>query len=120
MLLPLTIAVASGSLALLVQAGWYAWRDRLIDNPMMALAALVLLGTLIQLGLALARMGAIGDATDRATFVAYALSLPFIPVGTAYLAIKDKSRWAMSGVAVGAFAVLVMSARLQQIWDLRG
>ena len=42
--------------------------------------------------------------------MAYLVSLPVIPIGTALLAIKEKSRWAMGSLAVGAFAVAVMAA----------
>ena len=48
--------------------------------------------------------------------MAYLVSLPVIPVGTVLLAIKEKSRWAMGSLAVGAFAVAVMTARCLQIW----
>ena len=57
------------------------------------------------------------DSTEKATFVAYLVSLPVIPIGTALLTIKEKSRWAMGSMAVGAFAVAVMAVRLQQIWN---
>ena len=58
----------------------------------------------------------IDDATEKATFAAYLISLPLIPISTALLAIKEKSRWAMGSLAVGAFAVAVMTARCLQIW----
>jgi hypothetical protein len=118
MILALTALVCAASLVLMLFAGVYAYRDRLIDDRLLAVAALVLLGTLVQLVIGLVRMSSIGDGSALATFAAYLISLPFIPLMTAYLAIKEKTRWAMGSIAVGAFAVLVMTARLQQIWDL--
>jgi hypothetical protein len=35
-----------------------------------------------------------------------------------FLAIKEKTRWAMGVIVAGAFAVGVMTGRLQQIWNL--
>lgn len=117
MILPLTVGVCAASVVLMVLAGLYAYRDRLINDLLLGVAALVLLGTLVQVVIGLARMAAIDDSSELATFVAYLVTLPAIPLITTFLAIKDKSRWAMGSVAVGAFAVLVMTIRLQQIWS---
>lgn len=118
MLLPLTYAVCVLSGLLLAVSGWYAARDRLVDDLVLALAALIELGLIVQAVRGIAGMSHVRDESERATFVAYLLSVPVVPVGTAFLAIKEKSRWAMVIVGVGAFAVLVMTARLQQIWGL--
>ena len=60
------------------------------------------------------------DSTEKATFAAYLVSLPLIPIGTSLLTIKEKSRWAMGSMAVGAFAVAVMAAAaaadLEHLW----
>lgn len=112
----LTTVIVTVALLALVLSGLYAWRDRLIDDWLLGAVALLLLGTLVQAVVAVVRVGSLAE--ERATFVAYALTLPFIPPAVAYLAIKEKSRWAMGTVAVGAFAVAVMTARLQQIWGM--
>ncbi len=112
----LTATIVTVALVALLLAGLYAWRDRLIDDWLLGVLALSLLGTLAQAVVALVRVGALAE--ERATFLAYALTLPFIPPAVAYLAIKEKSRWAMGTIAVGAFAVAVMTARLQQIWGM--
>ncbi|MDO5504226.1 MAG: hypothetical protein Q4G67_13755 [Actinomycetia bacterium] len=118
MILALTLVICAASLALMALAGYYAYRDRLINDGLLLLAALVFLGTVVQVVVGLMRISAIEDGTDLATFAAYLISLPFVPLMTTFLAIKEKTRWAMTSIAVGAFAVLVMTARLQQIWDL--
>ena len=94
--------------------------DRLIDDLLLGLAGLVEIGLLVLLVLGLAGLDHIDDSTEKATFAAYLVSLPLIPIGTSLLAIKEKSRWAMGSMAVGAFAVAVMALRLQQIWNTYG
>lgn len=116
MIAPLTYVVVGLSLILCLAAIWYAVRDRLIDDRLLVVAALLEVALLVLLVSGLLGLGRITDSAERATFIAYLVSLPVIPPGTAFLAIKEKSRWAMGSIAVGAFAVGVMSARLLQIW----
>ena len=116
MIAPVSYAVAALATVLFVVAVYYAVRDKLIDDKLLAVAALVEVGLLVQLVAGLVGLGEIGDSTERATFAAYLVSLPVIPIGTVLLAIKEKSRWAMGSLAVGAFAVAVMTARCLQIW----
>lgn len=120
MILALTVAVCAASVVLMVLAGIFAFRDRLINDLVLGIAALVFLGTAVQVVVGLVQMSAIEDGSELATFVSYLVTLPAIPLVTTFLAIKDKSRWAMGSVAVGAFAVLVMTIRLQQIWNIHG
>lgn len=116
MIAPVSYAVVALATVLFVVAVYYAIRDKLIDDRLLAVAALVEVGLLVQLVAGLVGLGEIGDSTEKATFAAYLVSLPVIPIGTVLLAIKEKSRWAMGSLAVGAFAVAVMTARCLQIW----
>ena len=116
MIAPVSYAVVALATVLFVVAVYYAIRDKLIDDKLLAVAALVEVGLLVQLVAGLVGLGEIGDSTEKATFAAYLVSLPVIPLGTVLLAIKEKSRWAMGSLAVGAFAVAVMTARCLQIW----
>ncbi|NHA66818.1 hypothetical protein [Phycicoccus flavus] len=116
MIEPLTYAVVGLAAVLCVAAVWYAARDRLIDDRLLVVAGLVEVGLVVLLVGGLLGLDHIGDTAEKATFIAYLVSLPVIPAGTAFLAIKEKSRWAMGSIAVGAFAVAVMAARLLQIW----
>ena len=115
---PLTYAVVGLATVLFVLSGYYAVRDRLVDNTILLLVAALEIGLIVQVVVGLVGLGEVQDSTERATFVAYLVSLPVIPVGTALLTIKEKTVWAMGALAVGAFAVAVMTARLQQIWNL--
>jgi len=117
---PLTYAVVGLSVVLLLLTSVYAVKDRLIDDRVLLVAALLEVALIVQLVIGLLGLDQIEDPAETATFAAYLVSLPVIPVGTAFLAIKEKSRWAMGSLAVGAFAVAVMTARLQQIWTLNG
>ena len=116
MIEPVTSAVIVLSAVLFVVAVVYAVRDKLIDNLVFGLAAVVEVGLFVQLVVGLLGLGEITDTTEKATFAAYLVSLPVIPIGTVLLTIKEKSRWAMGSLAVGAFAVAVMTARCLQIW----
>ena len=94
MIAPVSYAVVALATVLFVVAVYYAVRDKLIDDRLLAVAALVEVGLLVQLVAGLVGLGEIGDSTERATFAAYLVSLPVIPIGTVLLAIK-KSRWTM-------------------------
>lgn len=120
MFAPLTVAIVVLATVLFLAAAYYAVRDALIDDRLLAVAALLELGLLVQLVTGLVGIGHIESSTEKATFAAYLVTLPLIPISTALLAIKEKSRWSMGSLAVGAFAVAVMAARLLQIWNLYG
>lgn len=118
MITALTWGIVAGSAVLMALAGWYAWRDHLLNDAMLGLLVLVEIAVIVQAGRGLVSLGKIADTDERATFAAYLITLPFVPLGTGFLALKEKTRWAMGAIAVGAFAVVVMSIRCQQIWDL--
>jgi hypothetical protein len=120
-LYPLTVVVFVAALCLMALSGWYAARSHLVDDRLLVVAAVLELGLLAQLVVCLAHLGEVpGGGAEQATFAAYAITLPFVPPAAVFLALKEKTRWAMGVVAVGAFAAAVMTARLQQIWNLRG
>jgi hypothetical protein len=120
-LYPLTLVVLLAAVSLMAVAAWYAARSRVVDDRLLLVAAVVEVGLLVQLVVALVHLGTVpGGAAEQATFAAYAITLPFVPPAAVFLALKEKTRWAMGVVAVGAFGVAVMTARLQQIWNLRG
>jgi hypothetical protein len=120
-LYPLTLSVYATSAVLALLAGFYAWRDRLIDDRLLLVAAVLEVALLVQAVVVLVNVGEVtGDGAEKATFAAYGLTLPLIPPAVAFLAIKEKTRWSMGVIVAGAFAVAVMTGRLQQIWDLGG
>jgi hypothetical protein len=119
--LPLTVIVFVAAVLLLALSGWYAARERLVDDRLLLVAAVLEVGVLVQAVVALAHLGSVpGDDAETATFAAYAVTLPFLPPVAVFLSLKEKTRWSMGVVAVAAFAVAVMTARVQQIWNLGG
>ncbi len=112
----LTVLVLLAVATLALGAAYYLWRDRLIDDRLLLAAAVVELGLLGQAVVGVVRIGGLGSGAERATFLAYALSLPVIPPAVTLLAIKEKTRWSMGVIIAGAFAVAVMTGRLAQIW----
>lgn len=117
-LLPLTQVLVAAAMLLALLACGYALFDKLINNWLLGLAALVEVGVLVQLVRGLVGIADLDTVERKATFTAYLVTLPFVLVITVWGAIKDKTRWAMASIAVGAFAVAVMTLRLQQIWDI--
>ena len=114
----LTWSVIGIGTLLMAMAGVYAVRQRLFDDPLLAVVALLELATVVQATRGLMTMGQVGDPDERVTYAAYLVSLPFVPIGIGFLALKDKTRWSMGALAVAGFAVAVMSLRCQQIWTM--
>ncbi len=120
MLVPLTtfVIVAVGVLG--AQALIYLLLDRLVDDAMLLVTAVVELA-LVVLGVTTAVVhGQVGGTGQGATMLAYALTLPIIPPVVVFIALKEKTRWAMGVVIAGAFTVGVMAYRILQIWWTHG
>lgn len=121
MLYPVTVTVFAAAAVLALLAGFYAWRDRLIDDRLLLVAAILELALIVQAVAALVNVRDVAaDGAEKATFAAYALTLPLIPPAIAFLAIKEKTRWSMGVIVAGALAIAIMTGRLQQIWNLGG
>lgn len=118
MLQPLTIGLFAGCAVLAVVAAHHLIRRRLVDDPLIIVGAVLVLGLLIQLVVGIARSGAISDGAERATFIAYLPTVIVVVPVALYLAIKEKTQWAMAVVLGGAVVVAILVARLQQIWTL--
>lgn len=117
----LTVVVLVVAAVLALDAGYYAWRDKVIDDRLLLVFAVLEVALIAQAIAVLAGVGEVGGGgAEQATFAAYGLTLPFIPPAVALLAIKEKTRWSMGVIMAGAFAVAVMSGRVQQIWALHG
>ncbi len=118
MIVPLAYAVCALATLWLAMCGWLAWRDRLITDAVLVVAVLLELALLALAVLAVVRFRRIDPASEGATFLAYAVSLPAVPPFATLMAIREKTRWAMVVGAVGGFTVAVMSVRVAQIWSL--
>lgn len=120
MLQPLTVIILVGCAVLLLLAAHHAVRDRLIDDPIIVLSALIEVALLVQLVVGLGGAGRIADGAERATYIAYLFTVLVVPPVVVFVAVKEKSRWAMGVVLGGAVVVAILVARLQQIWQLHG
>ena len=109
-----TVCIVIAAL-LALAATWYAIRDRLIDDLLLVPAGGLVIALVVQAVLASASTGRIDDTGEQATYLAYAWTLPFVPLLTCWLAIKEKSRFGMSVILVGAISVAVMTVRMMQI-----
>ncbi len=118
MLQPLTIVLLIGSAVLGLVATHHLIRRRLIDDTIVIVAALLVVGLLVQLVIGIGKSGAIEDGAERATFIAYLPTVVIVVPVAVYLAIKEKTQWAMGVVLGGAVVVAILVARLQQIWTL--
>jgi hypothetical protein len=116
-LLPRSIVVLVLCAVLALGAAYYLMRHSLIDDRLLAVAGLLEVGLLVQLVVGLAHAGDIGGA-DGATFVAYLFTVVIVPPFVVFLAIKEKTGWAMGVILVGAFVCAVLIGRLEQVWGM--
>jgi hypothetical protein len=116
-LVPVTVVVLAACAVLAAAGLFYLWRDRLFDDLLLGIAAVLELGLLVQAVAAVVHVRDVaGGGAEQTTFAAYALTLPVVPPAVMFLAIKEKTRWAMGVVVGGMFAVAVMTGRMVQIW----
>lgn len=120
MLQPLTVILLAGCAVLFLLAAHHLLRDRLIDDPVIVVSALIEVALIVQLVVGLGRSGAISDGAERATYIAYLFTVLVVPPVVVFIAIKERTRWAMAVVLGGAVVVAILVARLEQIWQFNG
>ncbi|MGN7246812.1 hypothetical protein [Janibacter anophelis] len=120
MLVPLTtfVMIAVGLLG--VMALVYTAIDRLVDDGLLLVAAVVEISLVVLAVVTAIVHGQVSGTGEGATMLAYALTLPIIPPIVLFIALKEKTRWAMGVVIAGAFTVGVMTYRILQIWQTSG
>lgn len=120
MLVPLTTVVIVAVGVLGVQALLYLLLDRLVDDAMLLVTAVVELALLVLAVTTAVVHGQVTGSGQGATMLAYALTLPIVPPVVVFIALKEKTRWAMGVVIAGAFTVGVMAYRIIQVWQVHG
>ncbi|WP_347350394.1 hypothetical protein [Intrasporangium sp.] len=118
MFAPLTVAILIACAVLFLLAAHHLWRDRVVDDPIMVVSGLVELALLAQLVVGVTRSGSIQDGSERATYLAYLLTVLVVLPVAIFIAIKERSRWAMGVVLGAAVVVAILVARILQIWQL--
>lgn len=118
--MPLTtfVMIAVGLLG--VMALVYTAIDRLVDDGLLLVAAVVEISLVVLAVVTAIVHGQVSGTGEGATMLAYALTLPIIPPIVLFIALKEKTRWAMGVVIAGAFTVGVMTYRILQIWQTSG
>lgn len=116
MLTPLTVAILVADAVLALLAAYHLLRDRLINDRLLLVAAVVELGLLVQLVVGLVRLAGTDRGVEGAVFVAYLVAVLVVAPAAVFMAIKEKSRWAMGVLIVGAFVIGILVGRLEQIW----
>ena len=120
MLVPLTTVVIIAVGVLGAQALLYLLLDRLVDDAMLLVTALVELLLLVLIVVCAIASAQVGGTVQGATMLAYALTPPILPPVVVFIALKEKTRWTMGVVLAGAFTVGVMAYRILQIWQTHG
>jgi hypothetical protein len=117
---PLTVALLVGCAVLFLLAAHHLLRNRLIGDQIIVVSALLEVALIVQLVVGLGRSGAISDGAERATYIAYLFTVLVVPPVVVFIAIKERTRWAMGVVLGGAVVVAILVARLEQIWQFHG
>lgn len=120
MLVPLTtfVMIAVGVLGV-ISLGYLAI-NRLVDDALLLVTAVVELGLVVLAVVTAIVQRQVTGTGEGATMLAYALTLPILPPIVVFIALKEKTRWAMGVVIAGAFTVGVMTYRILQIWQTNG
>ena len=118
--MPLTtfVMIAVGVLGLMSLG--YLVIDRLVDDALLLVTALVEIALLALAVVTAVVHRQVTGTGQGPTMLAYALTLPILPPIVVFIALKEKTRWAMGVVIAGAFTVGVMAYRIIQIWDVYG
>lgn len=110
--LQLIVATTAGVLAVILGLA-----KRKPSNLSLGALALVELGLIVQLAVSIVLV-ILGQRaqSDTVEFFAYLVVALMVPVGAAFWALIERSRWATVVLGVGALTVAVMLVRMQQLW----
>jgi hypothetical protein len=119
-LLPVTLTVLACAGLLAVASAVATVRDRRAGSTLLVLAALAELAVVAQLVVGLAGLAAGHDDVSAALFVAYLVGMAVIVPLAVLWARGEPSRWGPGVLAVAGLVVLVLMARLHQLWTGAG
>ena len=119
-LLPVTLTVLACAGLLALASAVATARGRRAGSTRMALAAGVELAVVAQLVVGLAGLAAGHDDVSAALFVAYLVGLAVIVPLAVVWARGEPSRWGPGVLAIAGLVVLVLMARLHQLWTGAG
>jgi hypothetical protein len=119
-LLPVTLTVLACAGLLAVASAVTTARGRRAGSTLLVLAALAELSVVAQLVVGLARLAAGHDDVSAALFVAYLVGMAVIIPLAVLWARGEPSRWGPGVLALAGLVVLVLMARLHQLWTGAG
>jgi hypothetical protein len=116
--LPLTIVLVVLLAVLAVYAAYLTARGRPVDNPMFFIACAAELAVVAQLVAGLVRIGDADTHMSKALFIAYLAGLVCVlPLAGFWGLAERESRWGTGVLLVATLGLLVMVARLVQLWN---
>ena len=112
----LGVAVAGGTLAIIL--GLVGWRP---NDLTVGFAGVVELLLIVQLAVTISAPLTGNQPTGSLIeFYLYLVTALLIPLGAAFWAFADRSRWSTVVLGVAMIAIAVMLYRMSQIWFLQG
>ncbi|MFI6291703.1 hypothetical protein ACIBEJ_08965 [Nonomuraea sp. NPDC050790] len=95
-----------------------AIRNRAMGMVLLVGFCLLEVAVLVQAGFVIAAVaGGEGAHVSKGTLYGYLGGTALIPPAGVFLALAERSRWGSGILVVAGFAIAVMTARLQQIWQ---
>jgi hypothetical protein len=119
-LLPVTVTVLVCAALLAVVSGVTTVRDRRAGTGVLIVAALTEAGVLAQLVVGITQLASGHHDVSAALFVAYLLGLAVVVPLAVVWARGEPTRWGPAVLAVAGLVVLVLMARLHQLWTGAG
>jgi hypothetical protein len=119
-LLPVTVTVLACAGLLALASIVVTARGRRAGSTLMVLSALTQVAVLAQLVVGLAQLAAGHDGVSAALFVAYLVGMSVIVPLAVLWARGEPSRWGPGVLAVAGLVLLVLMARLHQLWTSTG
>lgn len=117
-LLPLTTVLIALLAVLAIYAAYLTVRGRPVDNPMFYLACAAEVAVIAQLVVGIVRLGDADSHMSKGLFIAYLAGLVCVlPVAGFWGIAERESRWGTGVLLVATLGLLVMVARLLQLWN---
>ena len=113
---PLTTALYVGTGVLILLAGLFTLLDRRLNTPVLGVVPVVEALTLAQLVVGIVQLASTDRDVNGPVFVAYLVGLVLVLPLASVWAVAEKSRWGTGVLVIGGLVLVVLVARLQQLW----
>ena len=113
----LTTVVLAAAALLGVAAAYYAVRGRQLDDRLLVVLGVLEVALLVQVVVGIAQGATTSHDIEKPVFFAYLVTVPFVAPAGSFMALKEKTRWAMGVVVGSALVVAILVGRLVQVWN---